>query len=190
MAAGPASPHHSSAAMSLGSRDIELERQLSEIGGLALRGAARAADMQMFEFGPLVSDVAARSGTDIGAIGLHVQCPWRIRLDGQILVASGDLEIPTSSTPLDSDAFDPNEIGTTLRDERIDEFLAGEPRMVTDVEASVSGDLAIRFGERFTLEVFVERSWDSREPRESWRLLFIDSDRPHIVMTSLGLEIA
>jgi hypothetical protein len=141
----------------------------------------------MFDFGPKVV-VHPGQSDQIATIGLHLQCPWRIRLGSEILVASSDLEQPRSTTPISSKTFDPNEIGTSLRDERLETLLVRDQPVVTSVEASSTGDFAIYFGDRLVLELFNDHSPEPRKARECWRLLFVNTDRPHVVMTSLGVE--
>lgn len=60
---------------------------LSQIIGLPLTAARRAADMRTFQFGTL-REVERGS---VGDFALHVQCPWRI--EGPAGIVTGRLDL-------------------------------------------------------------------------------------------------
>jgi hypothetical protein len=60
---------------------------LSQIVGLPLTAARRAADMRTFQFGTL----RPVDGGSVGDFALHVQCPWRIEGPSGIITGRLDL---------------------------------------------------------------------------------------------------
>jgi hypothetical protein len=69
----------------LTSDEVEIRRSLTQLIGLKLAVARRAADMRVLHFGTirpaLKSDLPSRKNKPRGSIGdfaLHIQCPWRI----------------------------------------------------------------------------------------------------------------
>src|SRR6516162_3809503 len=92
---------------------------LSQIIGLPLTSARRAADMRTFQFGTL-------RPVDRGSVGdfaLHVQCPWRI--EGPDGIVTGRLDL---WDPVEENApFDDNwncETSPNLQDVRLQQWLA------------------------------------------------------------------
>lgn len=72
---------------------------LSQIIGLPLTEAGRAADMRTFEFGTLRP---GDRGGSVGDFALHVQCPWRIERPDGIVTGRLDLREPvTDNVPFD-----------------------------------------------------------------------------------------
>jgi hypothetical protein len=73
---------------------------LSQLIGLPLTAARRAADMRTFQFGKL----RAVDRGSVGDFALHVQCPWRIEGPGGIVTGRLDLWEPVEeNAPFDDD---------------------------------------------------------------------------------------
>src|SRR5258705_4596891 len=91
---------------------------------MPLSGYFRAVDMQVFEFGRRVPFLNrfGRGGT-VGEFRLHIQSDWRILRSGVSYVTYEDLYKPTTDAPLAP--FDPDLGSRTLRDELLENFLAG-----------------------------------------------------------------
>src|ERR1043166_8085691 len=93
----------------------QLIAALSQIIGLPLTAARRAADMRTFQFGTL-------RPVDRGSVGeftLHVQCPWRVEGPGGIVTGRLDLWEPVEGNV----PFDKNwdyEESPNLQDARIE----------------------------------------------------------------------
>jgi hypothetical protein len=111
---------------------------LSQIVGLPLTAARRAADMRTFQFGIL-------RPVDRGSVGdfaLHVQCPWRI--DGPDGIVTGRLDL---WEPVEDNApFDENwdyEKSPNLQDARLERWLTENGGFVV-----VKGVDADEFGAR------------------------------------------
>ena len=83
------------------SDDDEIRQALSQLVGLKLTAARRAADMRVFQFGELRpatnSTLPSRENMPRGTIGefaLHIQCPWRIASHNKIITGRSDLWEP------------------------------------------------------------------------------------------------
>src|SRR5437588_12996674 len=91
---------------------------LSQIIGLPLTAARRAADMRTFQFGTL----RPLDRGSVGDFALHVQCPWRIEGQGGIVTGRLDLWEPVD----DNAPFDENwdyEKSPNLQDARLERWL-------------------------------------------------------------------
>jgi hypothetical protein len=149
----------------------EIERQLSVLAGLPFWRSSRACDLQGFQFGAKHSRTT-RSGetVEVGEYALHVECAWRVRAQGRILVASQDrYEIVDGSETWDR-------AGANLLDVRMASLIALHcPARVTRVRGSEVGDVCIEFAEGLTLDVWVDDSGAD----EHWRFFRPDDDFKH-----------
>jgi hypothetical protein len=163
--------------------------QLPElIIGMAMIGSHRAADMEMFEFRTLEAhptrDAAQRRVVEYG---LHVQCPWRIVRGHQVIVGYDDLRVPATDQ-VDEAEFDPNELGTTLREELLAAFFAerkARPPVVIAQTIRSTGDLTLDFDDGCALEAFADASGGPPD-REYWRLMIVGGE--HFVAGTQGFE--
>src|SRR5262252_4212631 len=88
---------------------------LSQLVGLPLTAARRAADMRVFQFGTL----RPVNRGSVGDFALHVQCSWRI--EGPDGIVTGRLDL---WEPLDVNApFDETK-SPNLQDARLEQWLA------------------------------------------------------------------
>jgi hypothetical protein len=153
---------------------------------LPLSGYRRAVDMQIFEFGRRVPfvDRFGHNGT-IGEFRLHVQSDWRILRSGVAFVTYDDLYKPTTDAP--SAPLDPDLGSKTLRDELLENFLAGftvEELTVASTRVTAGDVVQLSFRSGSVLEV------DPVEPEsglEAWRLLLPDGT--HAAVSSSGLRL-
>ena len=153
---------------------------LSQIVGLPLTAARRAADMRTFQFGKLRS--VGRGST--GDFALHVQCPWRIEAPQGIVTGRLDLWWPVQENA----PFDENwdyEKSPNLQDAQLAQWLAqnGPSLVVKTVEADECGGAAISLGLDFVLRLF-----PAGTRGEDWRLLPPKTDTPHFVVTGGAVE--
>lgn len=153
---------------------------LSQIIGLPLTAARRAADMRTFQFGKL-------RPVDRGSVGdfaLHVQCPWRIEAPREIVTGYLDLWEPVEENAPFEDNWD-YEKSPNLQDARLDQWLAQNELslVVTTVDADEYGGAAISLGRDFVLRLF-----PAGTRGEQWRLFRPKTDAPHFVITGLGVE--
>lgn len=135
--------------------------------GTRLNAIGRAAAMCWISFGDLI-EIESRSGLrTVGQYALDVDCPWRIRYNSKILLASLDMFEP-ASTYQNDETFEWDIQGNNLFDERAAMLCSKEPIItVRNVELSPTYDLKITFSNDYILEVFVCGSTDT----EQWRLL-------------------
>src|SRR4051812_43596039 len=92
---------------------------LSQLIGLPLSAARRAADMRMFQLGPLRSDRAGSASE----FALHVQCAWRIEGKTGIVTGRSDLNEPLEPDSVRSLNEWDYEQSRNLQDARIQEWL-------------------------------------------------------------------
>lgn len=140
----------------------DLLRCLQKLVGLELTSSSRAADMECLKFGDM-------------EYALHLQCPWRFTLNGEILVGDQDFYESEDS-----------EGAANLRDHRLQDVIFRKPK-VTSVSVDKVGRLELAFELGFHLSIFPNESQNGEE-RESWRLLNYKEKR-HLVMSTTGCEI-
>ena len=117
------------------------------------------AGLQWFAFGARRVVPSHRSGgssREVGDFALHVQCPWRIALPGQMLAGSGD-----SST---------------------DHLRALLPLVVRDVDADDLGGIAILLERDIRIDVFP----DSAAECELWRFFKPYTEEDHLLLEGPG----
>jgi len=154
---------------------------LSQIIGLQLTAARRAADMRTFQFGTLR---AVERGS-VGGFALHVQCPWRIEGPDGIVTGRMDLW-----EPVDEDApFDEDwdyEKSPNLQDARLERWLAEHESAlaVNSVDADEFGGASISLGQDFLLRIF-----PAGTRGEDWRLFRPKSGLPHLVISGGAVEL-
>jgi hypothetical protein len=154
---------------------------LSQIIGLPLTAARRAADMRTLQFGML----HPVEGGSVGDFALHVQCPWRIEGPDGIVTGRLDLWEPIEYGPdFDWDAWD-YEKSPNLQDFQFDQWLArhGSSLVVTSVDADEYGGASISFGQDFVLRLF-----PAGTRGEDWRLIGPIPDGQHFVISEGKVE--
>jgi hypothetical protein len=123
----------------LTSDEVEIRRSLTQLIGLKLAVARRAADMRVLHFGTirpaLKSDLPSRKNKPRGSIGdfaLHIQCPWRIESDNRILTGRSDLwepvDRPEGSSYVDWDY----ENDGNLQDQLIAQFISNNDNLLVE----------------------------------------------------------
>jgi hypothetical protein len=153
---------------------------LSQIIGLPLTAARRAADMRTFQFGTLRP---VERGS-VGDFALHVQCPWRIEGPNGIITGRLDLWEPVEDNIPCDDKWDYEE-SPNLQDARLERWLAeqeGSP-VVTSVDADEYGGASISFGQGFVLRMF-----PAGTRGEDWRLFRPKTAGPHLVIRGGAVE--
>jgi hypothetical protein len=163
--------------------------ELSVLVGQPLGDGWRAADMQVFEFGPR-RQIPNRSGglVEVGAFAIHLQCRWRF-VDGRsILFGRDDLSRPADeSTP--AEQFDASRGESALDVARRSWFDRHRPSppVVLEARGDTYGGFRIALAGGYALECL---PCDSRrgEYAEHWRLLGHRPDGSHFVVTGDGVE--
>src|SRR5262245_30789476 len=113
---------------------------LSQIIGLPLTAARRAADMRTFQFGSLRP---VERGS-VGDFALHVQCPWRIEGPGGIVTGRLDLWEPAEAQAQVDENWSYDK-SPNLQDSRLGQWLAQNRSIliVRSVDADEFGGAAI-----------------------------------------------
>jgi hypothetical protein len=153
---------------------------LSQIVGLPLTAARRAADMQTFQFGPL-------RPVDRGSVGdfaLHVQCPWRIEGPDGIVTGRLDLWEPVEENAPFNENWSYEE-SPNLQDARLERWLAEceGSLVVKSVDADEFGGASIRFDRGFVLRMF-----PAGTRGEDWRLFRPKTGTAHLVISGGRVE--
>jgi hypothetical protein len=156
--------------------------------GQPLIGSARAADMEMFAIGPVVSRKGIRGvERDVSRFAVHIQGPWRIVDGGSVLVGYDDLRTPRSDHP-NHDEFNPNTVfGASRREELLAAWFdrrATQPRTVVTCELDDWGDLRVVLDDGSAIITFAD---GSSPDTEFWRVL--DNGAHHIVARGSGITI-
>jgi hypothetical protein len=147
---------------------------LSQIVGLPLTAARRAADMRTFQFGALRP---VKRGS-VGDFALHVQCPWRIESPKGILTGRSDLWTPVEENAPFEENWD-YEKSPNLQDSRLGQWLTQDDQslVVKNVDADEFGGAAISLGQGFVLRLF-----PAGTRSEAWRLFRPGIDGRHFVI--------
>ena len=155
--------------------------------GKPLQSVGRAG-LIWFQLGALHEQHDQRGRTRLlGEFALHIQCPWRIRVDGRLLVGHQDFSVIGVR---DDKGFYQPQPGLSWGDqvlENISSALLLGPLTVTAVVLKQQGDLRINLDQGHTLEVFNTSSTDE----EVWRVIKSGRGQKksrHIVRTGLGYE--
>jgi hypothetical protein len=154
--------------------------------GMPLGETWRAANMQIFEFGP------GREGTNrrgqlirLPDWALHVQCAWRLLCGGALFVGSADLQYPADreADPLKEFDWD-NE--PDRRSAILLNVINGTTRLaVREVDLLEAGTLDLTLSDSYRLQVFPDSSYPETE---HWRLLSPAWGGEHYVCSSNGFS--
>jgi hypothetical protein len=168
-------------------RRKKIEDRLRVLVGKTCWGNARAADMEMLQFGEERTVTTELGVTKlVGEYGLHIQCTWRIVGPDGIVVGSIDYGYEPDSEEIDAGSSLGRRPDYTWRDQLMDRLFANGPLLVDGVEADEVGGFELSLEQGYRLEVFPDSSPEGRE--EMWRLLQPGIDEPHFVMTGRGPE--
>jgi hypothetical protein len=165
-----------------------ITEELQVLIGEPISGCWRAANMQIFEFGP-PRKYLNRKGEELeGAnLKLHVQCRWRMVDATRILFGRDDLLRPANAGIAIED-FDWDEDESPL-DVLPCEWFAehrNPPVHVVQATGDIYGGCRIELEEGFLLQLF---PCDSRrsEYSEHWRFFRQMGDQSHFVITGDGV---
>jgi hypothetical protein len=166
-----------------------ITNELRVLIGEPISDCWRAANMQVFEFGPMKKFVN-RKGEEVegGDLKLHVQCRWRMVDGTRILFGRDDLLRPANERiPLDDFDWDKDDsiLDVVQREWFVQHRKA--PMHVVSATGDDYGGCRIDLEDSVSLEVFPCDS-DRGEYSEHWRLLGHRSDGSHFVITGCGVE--
>lgn len=141
----------------------------------------RTLDLVHLGFGELFEETNRRGEKrEIAAYSFHIQCPFRIIRDNNIVLGYTDLFIPNKETDF---MVYLNKRNTNVFDSKV-EWLESELKneSVKDVCLTPLNDLVIETT-NFTIEILV-----CDQTSESWRFFCIADNSPHIVVDEDGLN--
>jgi hypothetical protein len=154
-----------------------LRAAATRLEGLAVRGADRAADMEVFMFGPDVTFTPRHLPSRVvPRFGIHVQCAWRIVHQHRVVVGSADYFEVTNPDPAGDDPI-------ARRSKFLQAFFAQTKRSIASATATDVGDLAVAFSDGTTLDVFVD---SASGDNECYRLTEIEG--PHVIVTGADVR--
>lgn len=166
----------------------KINKILQNLIGLPLTRTTRAANMECLKFGTLYLTDRDGETWNHGEFGLHLQCPWRLTNDSEIIVGSNDLYEQADETAEFDENFNWEEFNANLRDIKLDKVISDKEHIVKSAIADRFGGLEIVFDSRMLLTVFPVIS--SKADNEFWRLL---DNRPetkqHYVSKSTGFNV-
>ena len=161
---------------------------LSVLKGLQVSDTFSAADLRAFGFGSLQE-------TDDGLqprYVIHIQCPWRLELSGQVFTGFDDYFMPPDESQQRS--WTPGSGVPSLQDLKCNEFVYGRverwtcPRSDAPIVSSAVGDrfggAMIRFQGGEVLKIFPCGS-----KGDLWRLFEPGARKPHFVISSKGANL-
>lgn len=163
--------------------------ELQVLIGEPMSDCWRAANMQIFEFGPRHKWVN-RKGEEVegGDLRLHVQCRWRIVDAARIVFGRDDLLRPADEN-VSLDDFDWDKDDSVLDVVKRDWFAQRRtaPLHVVNATGDIYGGFRITLEQDVVLEAFPCDS-ERGEYSEHWRLLGHRSNGSHFVITGYGIE--
>jgi len=165
----------------------QITTELRLLIGQPLSGISRAADMQMFGFGPC-REITNRQGEIVARpeISLHVQCRWRM-VDGRsILFGRDDLLYPANKE-IPVLEFDYDEAPSVLdaTSQQWWRAQATNPPRILDATGDAYGGFQIELEGGLFLEAM---PCDSARSEENWRLFGHRDDDSHFVVCGYGVE--
>ena len=166
----------------------KINKILQNLVGLPLTRTTRALNMECLKFGTLYLKDREGKTWNYGVFGLHIQCPWRLTNDNEIIVGSNDLYEQADETAAWNENFDWEEFNANLRDVKLDKFISDTKHIVTSAIADNFGGLQICFDSKVILTVFPVIA--SKADNEYWRLLDNrDETKNHYVSKSTGYDL-
>lgn len=166
------------------------ERINTELGALLGQQfieCSRAANMQMFGFGPRHPKVNRRGeAIEVCQFALHIQCRWRLVDAAKIVFGSDDLHYPADDAiPWDEFDWDknPSVLDVVQREWFAQRMLV--PLKVVNVCGDKYGGFRVQLDGDFALEAFPCYSRRG-ENSEHWRLFGHRDDGSHFVITADG----
>jgi hypothetical protein len=172
-------------------RADEIITHLRPLVGLKLSIARRAADLRIFQFGPIRK---VEQGS-IGDYALHIQCPWRIEGPQGIVTGRSDLWEPADASPeIDwkNWNYDRDEnlqdkcVGGWLGsyDPQTRSFVNESDQLVVEaVQADIYGGAMIILSGSYRLVLF-----PAGTRGEDWRIFQPGTDEPHFVISGGRIE--
>ncbi len=144
--------------------------------------------MECLKFGTLYIEDKKGDIFNYGELGLHLQCPWRLTNDNEIIVGSNDLYEQADETADYDENFNWEEFDANFRDVKLGKFITEKEHIVTSAIADKFGGLQICFDNNVLLTIFPVIA--SKANNEYWRLLDNRNEtKNHYVSKSTGYDL-
>jgi hypothetical protein len=165
----------------------EIATALRPFVGLDLVSAGRAANLQYFTFGR--HSTAPETTEDLAEFEIHILCPWRLVIDGDIMMGSADYYRPATEYVSD-DEFNAATIGSRVIDQRNEDLRERiDRRRYTVSSFDVNpGGFRLSISPAALLEVFPDASSAAHSELEFWRVFQPHLAAPHFVVSSAGID--
>lgn len=166
----------------------EINKMLSDLIGLPLTRTTRAANMECLKFGAVYRTDKDGKINNIGEFALHLQCPWRLTNESNIIVGSDDLYQQADETAEYDENYNYHEFNANLRDVKLDQLISKNKLSIISVTADKFGGLEIYFDNNIKLTVFPDLA--SKADNEYWRLIdFRNEKSKHLESWTTGYEV-
>jgi hypothetical protein len=164
----------------------EITDALQILIGQPIGRSRRAANMQIFSFGQLITSHNRKGEQiEIETFALHVQCQWRFTAQGRILFGRHDLWLPADERiALDEFDYDKQPSRLDITQRQVFASLMNVGATVTAAGATQYGGFSIEIGGVSTLEAWPSGSADKSE---LWRLFRNEEESQHFVVKANGV---
>ena len=164
-----------------------INKIVSDLIGLPLTRTTRAANMECLKFGTVYRTDKDGKENNVGEFALHLQCPWRLTNENEIIVGNGDLYQQAEETAEYNENYDYFEFNANLRDVKLDKLIKDKTITIISAQADKFGGLEICFDNNITLTVFPDIT--SKADNENWRLIdFRNENSKHLESWTTGYE--
>ena len=145
--------------------------------------------MECLKFGTFYRTNKDGKEYNVGEFALHLQCPWRVTNENEIIVGNGDLYQKAYETA----DYDENqyyfEFNANLRDVKLDKLINDKIITIISAKSDKFGGLEICFDNNINLSVFPDIA--SKAGNENWRLIdFRNTKSKHLESWTTGYEIS
>lgn len=165
----------------------KIDKILQDLIGLPLTHTTRAANMECLKFGTVYRIEKDGEKYNIGEFALHLQCPWRLTNEKEIIVGSSDLYQRADESTKYEDDYDYLKFNANLRDVKLDKFINDKSIKVISAKADKFGGLEICFDNNTILTTFPDLA--SKADNEIWRLIdFRNENSKHLESWTTGYE--
>lgn len=153
----------------------ETSKYMAPLIGKRIVKIGRAADMLWMHFGVLKSYIDYK-GREIekGQFAIHVQCPWRILYESDVILGKADMELYGEIEAASAHAVTGLSQFDELKDNVLEEYLSAPVELIS---ISQTGTLVIQLTNGCTFETFP----DSVCHQEFWRFINSEDGRHTVV---------
>lgn len=161
-----------------------IQEALVPLVGLPLRNIGRAANMVFLDFGEMRETQDRRGGTTtVSDWTIHVQCPWRVCRQGNIVVAYYDLYRTPAGDVISGDSLSGSQFDAVTADLCM-EFQTA-PLIVASIVVDDVGGFTLCLAGDYRIDVFPA---DSHAANEHWRVFRPGTGLKHFVFRDPGIR--